>query len=439
MTSRCSPAPGKTGPTARLRIEMPAAKIADVKIPVRALVWAWNRLEWPPVEWLAGEHDVVHSQSPLLIPAARAAQAVTVHDLDFLRHPEQMPAEIRRDYPALARSHAARADAVIVSSQYAAAEVTRELQLSPRPRPRLPARTTVVGRARSGSAAPTSPQADHILFVGTLSLRKNVGTLLEAYARLRAQVPDAPRLVLAGHRTPASARWEARCEQPPLKGHVEITGYVTTEQRIALYAGARMLVLPSYEEGFGLPVLEAMACGVPVVVSSRGSLPEVAGPAATPVDPDDVDGLASRMRAAARSRRGGGGVGTRPRAGVALQLGGVRRRGAARVRVGDGGPCASPLMCANCAAGPLAWAVTSPDCSRRGQIAPWPSVTSGRCTRTLVPRCRIDGRSTSGSSTAAAAPCGSSCRCRRRCAPSGPMCCSHRGTLHPSPCLHPSS
>jgi glycosyltransferase involved in cell wall biosynthesis len=235
---------------------------------------------------------------------------VTVHDLDFLRYPEQMPAEIRRDYPALARSHAARADAVIVSSHYAAAEVTRDLQLA-RDRvhvcpPGPPSWAAEVRQRRSGVAT-----GDHILFVGTLSLRKNVGTLLEAYARLRAQVADAPRLVLAGHRTPASVRWEARCEEPPLKGHVGITGYVTTEQRIALYAGARMLVLPSYEEGFGLPVLEAMACGVPVVVSSRGSLPEVSGPAATPVDPDDVDGLAARMRelldrrvAAAASARG---------------------------------------------------------------------------------------------------------------------------------------
>ena len=85
--------------------------------------------------------------------------------------------------------------------------------------------------------------------------------------------------------------------EPPLAGHVEITGYVDQARRLALYADARMLVLPSYEEGFGLPVLEAMACGIPVVVSSRGSLPEVAGPAADPVDPDDVEGLAARMTA----------------------------------------------------------------------------------------------------------------------------------------------
>ena len=283
----------KDRPAAALASEIPAAQVTDVKAPVRALVWAWNRLEWPPVEWLAGPHDVVHSQSPLLIPS-RAAQVVTIHDLDFLRHPEQMTAEIRRDYPALARAHAARADAVMVSSHYAAAEVARELQLAPARvhvcSPGRPHWANAVAHLRRG-------RGKHILFMGTLSLRKNVGTLLEAYAQLRAQRPDAPPLVLAGHRTPASARWEARCEDAPLKGHVHITGYVDMQQRIDLYAGAAMLVLPSYEEGFGLPVLEAMACGVPVIVSTRGSLPEVAGPAATPIDPDDAAAFTTAMSA----------------------------------------------------------------------------------------------------------------------------------------------
>ena len=278
-----------------LAAELPLARMADVQIPVRGLVWSWNRLEWPPVEWLAGEHDVVHSQSPMLIPTTKAARVVTIHDLDFLRHPEQMAAEIRRDYPRLARSHAARADAIVVSSHYAADEVTRELRVSasrvhvcPPGRPDWSASVAARQAVRRGTT---------ILFMGTLNLRKNVGTLLEAYARLRGQVPDAPRLVLAGHATPASQRWEARVQEAPLAGHVEITGYVDTARRIELFADARMLVLPSYEEGFGLPVLEAMACGVPVVVSSRGSLPEVAGGAAEPIDPDDAEAMAARMRA----------------------------------------------------------------------------------------------------------------------------------------------
>jgi glycosyltransferase involved in cell wall biosynthesis len=285
----------KDRPAPTLASEMPASvRIVDVKVPVSALVWSWNRLEWPPIEWFADQCDVVHSQSPLLIPATDAAQVVTVHDLDFLRHPDLMTAEIRRDYPALARTHAARADGVIVSSQYAASEVTRELQLDASHvhvcPPGRPAWSDDVRKRRQQSSA------THILFMGTLSLRKNVGTLLEAYARLRARNSDALPLILAGHRTPASARWEARCEQPPLKGHVEITGYVDTAKRMDLYEKAAMLVLPSYEEGFGLPVLEAMACGVPVVISSRGSLPEVAGDAATPIDPDDAESFAGEMQ-----------------------------------------------------------------------------------------------------------------------------------------------
>jgi len=286
----------KDRPEPTLASQMPApVRVVDVKVPVRALVWAWNRIEWPPVEWFAGESDVVHSQSPLLIPSTSAAQAVTVHDLDFLRHPEQMTAEIRRDYPALARSHASRAHAVIVSSQYAAGEVTRELRLDP-------ARVHVCPPGRPSWSDDVRRRREmvrprHILFLGTLNLRKNVGTLLEAYSQVRERRPDALPLVLAGHRTPASARWEERCTQPPLAGHVEITGYVDTARRIDLYTNAAMVVLPSYEEGFGLPVLEAMACGVPVIVSSRGSLPEVAGPAARPIDPDDAEAFAREMEA----------------------------------------------------------------------------------------------------------------------------------------------
>jgi glycosyltransferase involved in cell wall biosynthesis len=282
-------------PASSLSSEIPGAHVVDRRVPVRLLTWAWNRLEWPPVEWLAGACDVVHSQNPLRIPATGAASVVTIHDLDFLRHPEHAEGEMRRDYPRLARAHASRADAVVVSSRYAAGEAIRELGLPADRvhvcRPGAPDWAAEVRQRRAGTPA------TRILFVGTLGPRKNVGTLLDAYARLRAQVADAPRLTLAGRPTPTSAAWEARAREAPLAGHVDIMGYVDDARRRALYAEARMLVLPSFDEGFGLPVLEAMACGVPVVISSRGSLPEVAGPAANPVEPDDVEGLTQRMRA----------------------------------------------------------------------------------------------------------------------------------------------
>ena len=292
----------KDRPDAILSSEMPSARIVDVRVPVRALVWSWNRLEWPPVEWFAGQHDVVHSQSPLLIPARHGARVVTVHDLDFLHHPERGSAEIRRDYPALARSHAVRADAVVVSSQYAASQVTHELGVDPARvhlcPPGPPSWTVdVFARRHRAVADPHAPVGQHILFVGTLSTRKNVGTLLDAYARLRALEPAAPPLVLAGQRTAQSSEWEAQCQRTPLAGHVTMSGYVNTARRMALYEQALMLVLPSLEEGFGLPVLEAMACGVPVVVSNRGALPEVVGTAATPIDPANVEGFTAAMRA----------------------------------------------------------------------------------------------------------------------------------------------
>lgn len=285
----------KDRPAPGLATELAGAEVVDCRVPVRALTWAWNRLEWPPIERLAGRCDVVHSQNPLLIPSSHAAGVVTVHDLDFLRHPEREHGEMRRDYPRLARAHASRADAVVVSSRYAAGEVATHLGVakerihvcSPGP----PRWATEVADRR----ARTEPT--RILFVGTLNARKNVGALLEAYKHLRARVPDAPRLTLLGRATETSSAWEAGAQRPPLAGYVDITGYVDEARRRALYADARMLVLPSLEEGFGMPVLEAMACGIPVVVSTRGSLPEVAGPAAEPVEPDDVEGLAARMAA----------------------------------------------------------------------------------------------------------------------------------------------
>jgi glycosyltransferase involved in cell wall biosynthesis len=100
----------------------------DRRVPVRWLNFAWHRLGWPPADWLAGRaFDVTHSPHPLILPARRAAHVVTIHDLNFLAHPERTRAEIRRDYPALARLHAHRADRIVVVSEFTAGEVVRQL------------------------------------------------------------------------------------------------------------------------------------------------------------------------------------------------------------------------------------------------------------------------------------------------------------------------
>lgn len=268
----------------RVARDIPAAEVVDRRIPVRALTWAWHRLDWPPIEMLAGPCDVVHSPTPLLVPSAGAARVVTVFDLHFLRRPDQVDGAARRHFAPLARTHITTADHVITGSAHAAGLVTGEFGVGaarvssiPLGAPRWAAD---VRTARHGT------RGEHFLFIGTLEPRKNVGVLLDGYATLLARRPDAPRLVLAGRVTEAGQAWAVRSAEGRLAGHVTVTGYVSDEARRALYTEARAVVVPSLDEGFGLPALEAMACGVPVVVSPVGALPEVVGDAGLYAAPD---------------------------------------------------------------------------------------------------------------------------------------------------------
>ena len=260
----------------------------DRRIPVRLLNALWHRLSWPPIETLTGRtYDVVHSPHPLLIPTRRAAQVITIHDLDFLDHPEHAGAEIQRDYPSLVKLHAQQADRVVVVSRHTAGQVERRLG--------VPAEKISLCPNGAPNWTPRSawPESGYVLFLGTLGPRKNVGTLLRAYSALVASRPDMPELILAGHATPHAARWFATLAEPPLAGKVRYLGYVPAGRLRELYEGASVLVLPSFEEGFGLPALEAMTIGVPVVASNRGSLPEVLSDAGLLCDPDDEAALAA--------------------------------------------------------------------------------------------------------------------------------------------------
>jgi glycosyltransferase involved in cell wall biosynthesis len=270
---------------------VPGARIVDRRIPNQVLNFAWHRLGWPPVEWLArGPFDVVHAFHPLLIPARAAAQVVTIADLDFLDHPERTVREIRRDYAALAASHAQRADHVVVISESTARDTHERLGV---PRERI---TVCTPGAPAWARREREPAAGCLLFLGTLELRKNLSVLLDAYSRLIAARPDAPPLVLAGKHTESAQALIARAMAPPLAGRVELPGYVGDQAREALYRRALVFVMPSHTEGFGMPVLEAMTVGVPVVVTRRGALLEVAPPGVgRAFDPDSAESLAALL------------------------------------------------------------------------------------------------------------------------------------------------
>jgi glycosyltransferase involved in cell wall biosynthesis len=265
----------------------PGARVSDHRFPVAVLNAAWHWLQWPPIELVTrARYDVAFSPHPLLLPARHAAQVVMVHDLDFLRHANRTQREIRRDYPRLAGSHARRSSRVIVPSPYTADEVVEALG---------------VARQQVSVCAPGAPEwhdpprgfarDGYVLFMGTLEPRKNVDGLLESYRRLLTRRPHAPALVLAGSAGPDAQGWIDAINRPPLAGHVDYRGYVSEHDRQRLYAGARLLVLPSHEEGFGMPALEAMSLGVPVVASNRGALPWLLEDAGLLIAPDDSESI----------------------------------------------------------------------------------------------------------------------------------------------------
>jgi glycosyltransferase involved in cell wall biosynthesis len=267
-------------------------RLVDRRLPVRGLSAAWNRLGWPPLDRLVGATlDLVHSPTPLLVPCRRGKRVVTLHDLFFLKHPEMVEGETRRDFVALVRDHVRRADGVLCVSEHTAAEARRLLDV---PEEKI----AVTPHGVDPDFREPPPEADvedtlrrlrlprrGILYVGSSEKRKNLVTLVMAYLAL-ARRRHLPPLVLAG---PGSDWADAGSRVGP---QIVATGYLDRGDVRSLMAASSMLVLPSLEEGFGLPVVEAMAAGLPVVCSDGSALAEVAGDAACLVGSRDTTGLA---------------------------------------------------------------------------------------------------------------------------------------------------
>ena len=264
---------------------IPGTESVDRRVPVALLNAAWHRLEGPAIETLAGDVDVAWSMHPLLMPSARAAQVVTIHDFFFLDHPDATTREVRRDYAPLAARHAVRADGVIAISEHTKAQAVSRLSVPPD-------RITVCYPGAPALAARREPPAGGpILHVGTVEPRKNVQALIDAYLELSRSHPTVPPLVFAGRVEGAA---------PPSPPGVRYLGYVSDDAREQLYREASLLVVPSLEEGFGIPVLEAMTAGVPVVAADRGALPEVLGDAGLLVSGEGPEFTRSLATAIAR-------------------------------------------------------------------------------------------------------------------------------------------
>jgi alpha-1,3-rhamnosyl/mannosyltransferase len=243
----------------------------------------------------------------------------TVHDLSFVRCPETHPKARRqlmeKHFPgALERSRCIITDSVFVRDELVAAYGTPAgkihpiyLGVSERYRPRTAHET------QATLAAHGLTHGRYVLAVGTLEPRKNLIQGLRAFRRLPEALRETMPFLILGLKGCLPERIEAASSALAPKGQVRPLGYLPDEALLHLYAGAAMLVYPSIYEGFGLPALEAMASGIPVITSDRSSLPEVVGDAGLTVDPSDDEGLAAAMRRLAedpaeRTERGARGV-----------------------------------------------------------------------------------------------------------------------------------
>jgi glycosyltransferase involved in cell wall biosynthesis len=246
--------------------------------------------------------SLVHS-TYVAPPNSPVPTVVTVHDVSFIRYPSSFSLRDRAMLSTAVPFSAHRAAAVIVPSRHAREEVVELLHL-PADRVYVTPEACgaefapVAGPVRAAALARYGVDGPYVLAVGNLQPRKNLPRLLRAWRMLRADgLLQGCRLVLAGGYHGRREPLDQLIADLSLAADVLLTGYVEHQDLPALYAGARVFVYPSLYEGFGLPVLEAMACGVPVACSRAASLPEVAGEAAALFDPTDTDALAATLGA----------------------------------------------------------------------------------------------------------------------------------------------
>ncbi|NIA15773.1 MAG: glycosyltransferase [Nitrospiraceae bacterium] len=297
-----SMARGKSAAVQRLAFSCSRTRV--VRFPARLKNWLWTSIEWPPIEWFTGAVDIAHGAFHLLPATKRARRMLTVFDLSGLRYPDSRSAGNLRRHVSLLRHAVAHADAIVAISHSCKADLIELLDV---PEARI---HVVYGGvfldefdgaldedALAALKGRLGLEGDYLIHLGTLEPRKNLPRLLEAYARVREDRGDCPKLVLAGR-----AGWMfddvfETIERLRLSDHVVHTGYLERADAVALLRGARGCAYPSLYEGFGLPVLEAMAARIPVMTSNVSSMPEVVGGTGILIEPESVESIAAGLEA----------------------------------------------------------------------------------------------------------------------------------------------
>jgi len=303
----------------------PGVVVRQRAMPARPLHLAWSHFPGPAVEWFVGGVDVVHGTNFVVPPSRRAARVVTVHDLTMVRFPELCD-RASLEFPRMVRRAVSGGAWVHTPSRFVADEVVAEFGAdpdrvrvvyhgvrhvdAPAPGP-LPSATPSASRSEPLSEPPSVPPsvppsgpplgpslppgtARYILAVGTVEPRKDYPGLVRAFGAVADVRPDVA-LVIAGADGWGAEAFHEAVEASPWRRRIVPLGYVADDALERWLAGAELLAFPSVYEGFGFPPLEAMDCGVPVVATAAGAVPEIVGEAAVLVAPRDIDALAGAL------------------------------------------------------------------------------------------------------------------------------------------------
>ncbi|MGH9169315.1 MAG: glycosyltransferase family 4 protein [Acidimicrobiales bacterium] len=278
--------------------------LKSLRVPARLVNAAWRHGPFPAAEMLAGPAEVVHGTNYVVPPSKRLARVVSVYDMTAWRYPELCsPATLA--YPGLLKRALASGAFVHAVTRFGADELVElagadasrvrvvPLAGAPSPSPGVAADPPAADPSATGASGPAR-QRPYVLAVGTIEPRKDYPTLVSAFSQIMQEEPDLG-LVIAGAEGWGSQALEETIQATGSAARVRRLGYVSRERLSSLVAGASVLAYPSLYEGFGLPPLEAMAAGVPVVASDAGPTREVLGDGAVIVPSGDVAELASGL------------------------------------------------------------------------------------------------------------------------------------------------
>lgn len=257
-----------------------------------------------PNSLVLGKVDILHGPTFRLLPqGCYKKSVVTIHDLKFLKHPELFSDSNGADFfrkPTLDAIQ--RADCLIAVSEFTKNELIENFRLSP---DRIKVIYLGIGKEFNAVQDPTRLKEirlkyriknKYLLFVGFLEAKKNIPRLIEAFSRIRSSLPEPYQLVITGPKGPATKEITQKIKSLSLEDDVILTGQIHRKELPLIYAGASLFTFPSLQEGFGIPPIEAMASGIPVVSSNAGSLQEVVGDGGLLVDPLNIGELAEAIR-----------------------------------------------------------------------------------------------------------------------------------------------